>query len=503
MSTAVNHDSNTAPALPTLGTQCRRAARSASFWAAAAYVVSRFVFYACFSAATSDIWVYLNYVVQGVDYQRTPYLQSGPSSQLLRDIKLLEYPPAGYWAMAVPRMLSSWRMPAEPDDPALADAYGQLLLTHYAHYDYGFRGLMLLFDLGAFVLFALILRRRRSEYLAWGLWGYVLSTSALGYVLLERLDVGLTFLLLAWAYCWLRADDSPSRGWLWSAASYAALGIGISFKLIPIIVVPFPLLADLHALWRKPRELRLLAGPLALSITALGPFAYYYAQVGGDLWKMFEFHTVRGVQIESSYATVMMLAIPADQLRCYYGYGSWNLGGAGEEDLLAVSSWLLPAVLLLFGVRALAAPMLRETFDRSAAYRWACVTVPTATLLAKVFSVQYLLWAAPLLILAGAELFPRRGFQALVFGTVLACGLTGLIFPHHYLDQMYALPYSAENPPPFTLIEHRRLIPNERGVPILSGDLSTGVPRTMMTARNVIFASLCAAVAIAVMRRKR
>lgn len=84
-----------------------------------------------------------------------------------------------------------------------------------------------------------------------------------------------------------------------------------------------------------------------------GPFAYYYALVGSDLWIMFEFHTVRGVQIESSYATVMMLAIPADQLRCYYGYGSWNLGGAWEADLLTISSWLLPAVLLLFGFQLL------------------------------------------------------------------------------------------------------------------------------------------------------
>ncbi|MBA4020131.1 MAG: hypothetical protein C0483_23465 [Pirellula sp.] len=503
MPTAVESDSMSASRRPTLGARCRHAARSASFWAVVVYIVSRIGFYAFFSAATSDIWVYLNYVVQGVDYGRTPYLQSQPSSLLLRDIKIIEYPPTGYWVMALPRMLSHWRMPPEPTDPALADAYGQKLLLHYAHYDYGFRGLMLLFDIGAFSLFALILRRRRPEYLAWGLWGYVIGTSALGYVLLERFDICLTFCLMAWAYCWLRADDASPKSWLWSVASYAALGLGISLKLIPVIIVPFPLLADLHSLWRKPRNLRLLAGPVALCVTGLGPFAYYYALVGDDLWNMFEFHTVRGVQIESSYATVMMLALPADQLRCYYGYGSWNLGGAWEADLLVISSWLLPAVLLLFGFRALFAPALRETFDRSAAYRWACVTIPTATLLAKVFSVQYLLWAVPMLLLAGTELLPRRGFYALVAGSIVACGLTGLLFPHHYLDQMYALPYSAENPPPFTLIEHRRLIDNERGEPILSGDLSTAAPRTMMTARNVIFAALCAAVTVAVMRRRR
>lgn len=481
----------------------RRASRGSAFWAVPAFMVTRFALYVCFSASTSDVGVYFSYVVQGVDYGSTPYLQSQPKPAWLRDIRTFEYPPVAYWVMALPRQLSSWRMPPEPEDPELWESYFALWSQHYAHYDHGFRGLMLLADIAAFWLFAAILRRRKPEFLAWGLWAYVLSTAVLGYVLLERLDIFLTFLLLAWAYCWLRADESPAHGWLWSVAAYAALGLGVSFKLIPIIIVPFPLLADLHALWQRPRGARLLLGPVALAITALGPFAYYYALVGGDLKTMFEFHSVRGVQIESSYATIMMLSAPADALRCYFDYGSWNLGGAKEAAYLKLSSWLLPAVLLGFGFRALAAPLLGEKFDRTAAYRWACVTVPVATLLAKVFSVQYLLWAVPFLLLAGVEYFKRPWFRAFAVGAVLSCALTAFVFPHHYLNKMYAWPYSEQNPPPFALIENfRDDAPSDEGQTLI-GDLSEGPPRAAMVGRNVLFAVLCVAVTAAAMRRRR
>lgn len=480
-----------------------RASRTSAFWAVLAFAATRFGLYVCFSASTSDVGVYFHYVVQGVDYGRTPYLQSQPKPVWLRDIRTFEYPPVAYWVMTLPRRLSSWRMPPEPNDPDLWQSYIDLWFKHYAHYDHGFRGLMLLADIAAFWLFATILRRRKPEFLVWGLWAYVLSTAVLGYVLLERLDIFLTSLLLAWAYCWLRADDSPSRDWLWSAAAYAVLGLGVSFKLIPIIIAPFPLLADLHALWRKPRDARLLLGPVALAVTALGPFAYYYALVGNDLTTMFEFHSVRGVQIESSYASAMMLSAPAEALQCYFGYGSWNLRGAHETAYLILSSLLLPAVLLGFGLRALAAPMLGEKFDRTAAYRWACVTVPVATLLAKVFSVQYLLWAVPLLLLAGAEYFPRRRFRAIAVGSVLSCALTAFIFPHHYMDKMYAWPYSEKTPPPFVLIENfRDENPADPGLGLI-GDLSKGLPRAAMVGRNVLFAALCTAVTIAALRRRR
>ncbi|MGC3970723.1 MAG: hypothetical protein QM775_26335 [Pirellulales bacterium] len=203
-----------------------KAARRGTLWVAVAYVVSRFGLYVCFSAATSDVGVYFHYVVQGVDYGRTPYLQSQPKPVWLRDIRNFEYPPAAYWVFALPRELSRWRMEPEPSDPELWPAYIELWYKHYSHYDLGFRGLMLLADFGSILLFAAILRRRRPEFLLWGLWGYVLSTTLLGYVLLERMDILLTFLLMAWAYCWLRADEAPRRAWLWSAAAYSRSASG-------------------------------------------------------------------------------------------------------------------------------------------------------------------------------------------------------------------------------------------------------------------------------------
>ncbi len=170
----------------------------------------------------------------------------------------------------------------------------------------------------------------------------MLGTSALGYVLLERFDVG------ADVFC---SWPGPTAGYgptiLRSAAGYgprppmrhsgseSALSDSDHRRTVP-------LLADLHALRRKPRELlRLLAVPwrcVSRLLDRLHTTTHRSATICGRCLSSIRY---AAFQIESSYATVMMLAIPADQLRCYYGYGSWNLGGAWEAELLAISSWLL------------------------------------------------------------------------------------------------------------------------------------------------------------------
>ncbi|MBL9092383.1 MAG: hypothetical protein JNL96_14245 [Planctomycetaceae bacterium] len=487
-------------------------ARSWPLWiAVAAFLATRVYFYAFFSASISDVGVYFQYVVQGVDYGQTPYKQV-ESTSTLRKLADLEYPPVAYWIMALPRELSSWRLPAEPvEQPIFNKAikrvtpvwerYFELNDKHYLHYDKQFRALMLLFDVAGFALFGAILRRRAPDLLTPGLWGYTLATACLGYVLLERLDVVLTFFLVAWAYCRLRADDADSAiAWLWCTAGYASLGLGIAFKLIPVLAVPFALWSDVPALRNNPRDWKRLLGPLVLVVTAVLPFVYYYRIVGDDLWNMFRFHTARGVQIESSYAAWMMVFEPAKELTCYFDFGSWNLGGPSEPRILKWATILLPAALFVLGVRALAAPLLRERFDGAAAVRYATAAVSTATFLSKVFSVQYLLWAVPLLLLGAAEHCGRRLFLAVVAGAVVSCALTGWLFPYHYQDTMLVAPYSKENPPHSVLIADARAGSYE-GRSVDVGNPSQGFARDVMVARNLLFGLLTTALFCSTLRR--
>src|SRR5690349_5832810 len=133
-------------------------ARAERFWsrgmlaATAAYVVSRFLLYACFSASTSDVFVYFGYAVEGVDYGNAPY----------REITRLEYPPTAYWIICLPRLVTY-----DPDDklvyPFVTKAEEAVYSKHIQRYDIAFRGLMLLFDAASFGLLLAIVRRRRPD----------------------------------------------------------------------------------------------------------------------------------------------------------------------------------------------------------------------------------------------------------------------------------------------------------------------------------------------------
>lgn len=473
-------------------------ARSERSWspgvlsAVVAYLLSRFLLYACFSASSSDVFVYFNYSLAGVDYGLTPY----------RDIDRLEYPPTSYWIICLPRLFTY-----EPADklvyPAVTPEQVELYSKHIQRYDLAFRGLMLLFDAASFWLLLAIAKRRRPDRQAWAAWGFVLSTSCLGYVLLERLDVAVTASILAWAYCGLRADDDDRRAWLWMILGYAALGFGVSYKLIPVLLVPFSVLADLVRIARKPHDWRLLAGWVALIVTAVGPFAYYYVTVGNDLGRMFQYHTVRGVEIESVAATAMMLGESREVLGPYFDFGSWNLSGPWERPLVAASTWILLGLLGVLGLRAVAAPWIGERYDRAAAFRFACVAISAALVATKVFSVQYLCWGLPLMILAAADLCTERVFRGIVVSSVLMAALTAFIFPHHFVDQMFIWPYSQEHQPAWQLIESTRWGLHD-GKEVLVGTLSThGPPLPVMIVRNVLFVVCTSIVMIGVLKRRR
>jgi hypothetical protein len=480
--------------------------RSYAVWSAiAVFVATRIYLYGFMIAGISDVTVYFPYAVQGVDGGLLPY----------QDIKV-EYPPVAFWTICLPRLLSDWRLtadelppPYDPNRPPLS-AEEQVAVArfnrHLNHYDWGFRFQMLAADIAAFALFGLMFARRHPGLTGWALWTYVILTVLLGYLLYDRLDIGLTMLLIVWGYCWLRADGtSGGRRACWSAAGYAALGIGVGYKLIPIIVVPFALLVDVRQLWRRSPEtgrLEAIVGPAVLLVTALGPFAYYYALVGDELGRMFAYHADRGLQIESSYATVLMLTQPWSELVCYYDYGSWNLSGDWEQRLLGASTWLLLAVLAALGLRSLAATWRGRNYDRTTAVAMGAVAVAAATFLAKVLSPQYLIWSVPLLLWGAAEYLSPRGFKIVAVGSVVMAACTGFLFPCHYVDHLIVPPYSAglhpgdePFPPLWSLIhaakhggEVSRLSPH-------------WLPPTVLIVRNLIMGALTGAVVIAALRR--
>ena len=172
------------------------------------------------------------------------------------------------------------------------------------------------------------MRRRDAVMLMAG--AYVVTTVIEEFVLFDTLDTMVLALLLGALAAWLRASQSSRRG-AWRVAAYALVGLGAAYKLIPIIVLPFLILGDLQT-ERKWSPVALRAGIAFLVLVA--PFAISYRDSGLASLGFLRYHADRGVEIESTWATLMWLAFCCSR-RAPPRRSLWLLGvgGAGRIHL--------------------------------------------------------------------------------------------------------------------------------------------------------------------------
>ena len=153
----------------------------------------------------------------------------------------VEYPPVAWWLMMAPRLIDS----TDYEDPDVTAEAANRFFDWYFNW---FHALLCLADTACLLLMYAMGRRMLPEA-AWALpAAYTLLTIAQPHLIYDRLDVVLLLLFLLCIVCWLRSlADSPAAD-RWAAASYLFLGLGISFKIMPVIFVPYLLLADLRAM---------------------------------------------------------------------------------------------------------------------------------------------------------------------------------------------------------------------------------------------------------------
>jgi len=404
------------PALWAPGSEPR--AVSVWFWAAVAvFVVSRVYLLLAFAPLYSDVTLYFRYAVETWDFGRVPYLQ-----------EKIEYPPLAYEVMTVPRWADDNRI-----SPAQAKRLNQTLDwdASYAAYERPFRLLMGLAEGLSFVLFALTLARLRPDLLTAGTWGYVVSTTLLAHVLYSRLDAGLLALVMLWAYAWTRLrHDSPR---VWSSLAYLTVGLGISYKFVPVVTLPYLLLADWQVTGRRTSG-GALARPLAyLGLGVLFPYLPLLRSSGWSALSWLHFHAERGIEIESIYATLMMVMAPwGFRIEAVHGSGCWNLVSSLAPILASASTWLLAAALLAM---LLWVWCRKASYERDDAFRIACLSILVAVTLSKVFSPQYLVWAVPLLLLLAADVLDNRAFITLTCGIIFTALLTTAVFPYLFFEQ--------------------------------------------------------------------
>ena len=382
-----------------------------SFWLAiVALIATRLWLWTSFQPLENgDTLIYFRYAVDGVDLGEVPY----------RDTDI-EYPPLAWWTIAAPRWLA-----AAPIYRAYLTIGGGDLSDFQVDYFRKLRALLTGFDLASFALLSWIVYRRRCEALTAIAWSYVGITGLLPHVLYERLDIVLLFWLLAWAAAWTKAEttDSPT---IWKWLAYVALGLGISFKLIPLVIVPACLSADLRQAIKLHQWRALAVSCVVLGLAALGPFVYYHFASGPGVWRMFGYHGERGIEIEALFASLQFpLRYLGLDLAVSHGFGSINLDSSLSPALAKLSS-----VLLLGVLGGSAWLSWRDATQRERAFAWGLAALLASVLVAKVLSVQYMLWTLPLLVLLASETLDRRRLHTVIGIAITSAALSTVIYPY-------------------------------------------------------------------------
>jgi phosphate/sulfate permease len=378
--------------------------------AIALFVITRFYMLFFFHPFISDIVLYYGYATKAIDLRQTPYTQDF----------MVPYPPLAYWTTCVPRMFDERRIKStqEPQKTLM-----------YFEYTRGFRGMMFLCDLASFVMLLLIVRKRRPQMAGWAGLLYVITTAILGNLLYDRIDVALLMFMMLGVYCWTRSLRESRWAVHWATLSYAIIGLGVSFKVIPLIIVPFFLLADFHT----PRRFIRLGSALAVLAASIGvPFLIQWSATGRGVFHVFKFHAEREIELESLYSSLMSIASNfGSKVFVSFSHGANDLSGDLGHTMKILSTVLLLVFLAVEGLWAL---MRWSRYTRQDAYRIACYVIPGSVIFSNVLSPQYFIWAFPLLLLLAVEIFPKGIVSPLILaGLLIALAvMTTWIFPYNY-----------------------------------------------------------------------
>jgi Glycosyltransferase family 87 len=314
-----------------------------------------------------------------------------------RDFQV-EYPPGALPMFALPGF-------AEP-------GHDQDVTPGFRH---AFESLMWLCGAGALLCMAVALAGvRASEPHVWAALAFAaIAPLALGSVVLSRFDLWPALLVVG-------ALAALVSGWL--RIGSGVLGLAITVKLFPAVLVPLAL----TYVWRRAgrREALVCAGVMAAVVAVV--FLPFVIVSPGGVWHSLTVQLTRPLQIESLGSALLLAAhhVFGVGLTMVTSHGSQNLSGGAAGALAAVET--VVQIVLLVGVWVLFAlgPTTRSALVRSSA---AALAVFVA--FGKVLSPQFLIWLIPVVPLVGG----RRGLWA---SALLAASLvlTQLWFPFHYWD---------------------------------------------------------------------
>lgn len=322
----------------------------------------------------------------------------------------VEYPPLAISFISLPERFAKWS-------------------GNKVSYDGFFHVLMFAFDFGSFLLVLSILNhltKNKSELDLGSFW-YTLVFFLLPDLIYSRLDMVLSFLLLS--VFWLAIVKK------WIFLSLGALAVAISFKLIPVVLIPFFCLLTMNSevlagkIGRKT-ILKFVASFLLRMGTVLGVtallFIPYFLEIGSLSWRFLSNHISRGLHIESIvggyYFAKSFFGFP---VALHHELGSYNL-------ILSSTSQNFNLILLITLLIMLAASFLAIFWKSKKialqsrvigpfivnhpveVLRFVLFVLVVSIISSKVFSPQYVIWLVPLTVLS--QLYTKVRSKYLILG---------------------------------------------------------------------------------------
>lgn len=243
----------------------------------------------------------------------------------------------------------------------------------------------------------------------------------------------------------------------WSFA-YFLLAWGVSFKLIPLLLIPVILIGSLPVEHYKslsnykefinPKFLKALLIRLGfLTVMVFLLHIPFLIRDGKSAFDFIKFHSERGLQLESTYSSIIMvLALLGLPARVTHGFGAYNIDSPIAPFFIVISTML--TLLFLLGILFVLIYSIKRYFSQikprdqinnkslnlaqalPQPFLYAVIASLLASIVsAKVLSPQYLLWLIPL--------FPLLSYgnkKIKIAGALFtaACLFTTPIFPYLY-----------------------------------------------------------------------
>jgi 4-amino-4-deoxy-L-arabinose transferase-like glycosyltransferase len=253
-----------------------------------------------------------------------------------------------------------------------------------------------------------------------------------------RFDHIVPLLCVAGGLLFQRAMRTDRRRWFIAFGALAAAGFWV--KVVPVVLIGASLLW-LYAAAARPPWRAAGAVVAGFAVTALTLHLAFWAVWGDGYLRSFTYHVERGIQIESTYAGVIMAGHGfGEPMSIRESHAAYNIDTPYTNLVKSLQGLLFLAVAGAIAWRFVAGRRSLALAARDVAVLLLGIVFLLAFIVTnKVFSPQYLLWIGPLLALAYGF---RRRLAPAVLAFLVISALTQAIFPRLYkqLRELQALP---------------------------------------------------------------